>query len=117
MLPAAGQGAVALEVRASDQGMGELLTAVDDRPTRIVVTAERAFQQAVGAGCHAAVAAYASVSDEHLVLRAMVAALDGRTVRGLLEGPTREAEALGQRLAAELLAQGGAVFLEALPNE
>ena len=117
MLPAAGQGAIALEVRASDQGMSELLAAVDDRSTRIAVTAERAFQRAVGAGCHAALAAYASVSDEHLVLRAMVAALDGRTVRGLLEGPTREAEALGQRLAAELLAQGGAVFLEALPNE
>ncbi len=111
MLPAAGQGAIALEVRTSDQGMRELLAEIDDPHTRIAVTAERAFQRAVGAGCHAAVAAYASVVEGTLLLRGMIAAIDGRTVRGATEGTVHEAEELAGRLARELLERGGAALL------
>jgi hydroxymethylbilane synthase len=116
MLPAAGQGAIALEVRANDQEMLDLLAAVSDPATQLAVTTERAFQKAVGAGCHAAVAAYATVSGHKLRLRGMIAAIDGRTVRDSVEGRAQEGEAMAQRLAAHLLAGGGAALLEALPE-
>ena len=117
MLPAAGQGAIALEVRADDAGVRQQLKAIDDQPTRIAVTAERAFQQAVGAGCHATVAAYAWVADGVLILRGMIAAVDGRTVKGAAQGHVEKADELAHHLAGALLEQGGSMLLQELAGE
>jgi len=107
MLPAVGQGALAVEVRADDKRIRSLVAPLDHPPTRAAVTAERAFLARLGGGCHAPVGAYAEVDGHQIRLRALVASPDGRTiVRGARQGTTSEAEAVGRALAEDLLARG-----------
>ena len=80
MLPAPGQGALAVQCRADDIPILARLAALEDPDTRRAVTAERAFLQALGGGCAVPVAAYASVNPEGIHLTGRVAALDGRRV-------------------------------------
>lgn len=115
VMPAPGQGALAVEVRASP-GPGttsatEALTAalrgLDDPHTRAAVVAERALLAALEAGCSAPIGALAEVQDgpEPTVhLRAVLARPDGSLVRGALTGPVEQAALVGRRLAGELLA-------------
>ena len=118
MLPAVGQGALALQVRSDDREALDLVRAVDDRETRVAVTAERGFERRLGGGCHVAIAAYATVgygpSPERapLRLRGLVGG-EGRLLRGEMESPAGEADALGIRLAEYLIAQGADALLEA----
>jgi hydroxymethylbilane synthase len=112
MLPAPGQGALALECCADRADVVEALAALDDAPSRVSVTAERALLAALEAGCSAPIGALADVSDAggpdaEVYLRAVVAAADGsETVRLSATGAPDEAEAVGRRLAAALLAEG-----------
>jgi hydroxymethylbilane synthase len=78
LLPAASQGAVGIECRADDGPMRALLTAIDHAPTRVAVSAERAFLAALGGDCRSPVAAHACVdADGALRLRAILYAEDG----------------------------------------
>lgn len=105
MLPAPGQGAVAIQCRADDTATLDVLRAVDHAPTHAAVTAERAFLQALGGGCTAPVAAYCRLDGQRLHLTALVAAVDGQnTIRVI--GTGTEALTLGQTLAQQVLAQG-----------
>lgn len=114
MLPAIGQGALAVEVRADDAATARLLAPLDDPATAAALRAERAFLAAVEGGCAAAVAAYAEVQEgEALVLTGLIGAADGRTVRGERSGPAVDGARLGAALAADLLARGGAWLLSA----
>jgi hydroxymethylbilane synthase len=107
MLPAPGQGALGVQVRADQALAGRLVASVDHAPTRHAVTAERAVLTRLAAGCRLPVAAYATVAGSQLVLRASVAALDGgRVVAGTREGTVAAAQPLGTSLAEELLARG-----------
>ncbi|HZC71505.1 MAG TPA: hydroxymethylbilane synthase [Jatrophihabitans sp.] len=111
VLPAPAQGALAVECRASDSATFALLAGLDDADTRAAVTAERALLAALEAGCSAPVAALAEVAEGDLgpevFLRGSVTALDGSdAVRLSATGPTTDAEGVGRRLAAELLADG-----------
>ncbi len=116
MLPAVGQGALAVQVRTNDKEAARLVQAVDHPPTRLATAAERAFLRRLGGGCHAAVAALGRVDEGRLYLRGLVADLAGaRLLRGEIAGPAGEAEILGVRLAEQLLTQGAAVLLEAIP--
>lgn len=121
MLPAPGQGALAIECRASDDPTSEdgriadLLGSLDDAVTRHVVTAERTLLAALEAGCSAPVGALgeaAAGEDEHvleLYLRAVVSATDGSaSVRLSATGPLDEAARIGRDLAATLLTEGAA---------
>jgi len=124
MLPAPGQGALAIECRASgdagdpaseDGRIADLLGSLDDAVTRHVVTAERTLLAALEAGCSAPVGALgeaAAGEDEHvleLYLRAVVSATDGSaSVRLSATGPLDEAARIGRDLAAALLAEGAA---------
>ena len=118
MLPAVGQAALALQVRSDDAEAIDLVRVLDDRETRVAVTAERAFERRLGGGCHAPIAAYGVVgygpSPERapLRLRALVGG-EGRILRGEMEGPAGDADALGVRLAEYLIAQGAEALLEA----
>ena len=106
-LPAPGQGALAVECRADDDTVTRLLAAIEDRAARACVTAERAFERAVGGGCNAPVAALATLEGGALAMSGLVASRDGRRlVQGYLTGAPDEAPALGERLAANLLARG-----------
>jgi hydroxymethylbilane synthase len=107
MLPAPGQGALAVQCRADDEFTLRLLAAIDDEATRRAVTAERAFLSALGGGCSAPVAAYATTSGEDIHLRALIAAPDGSRVYRV-SGTGEDARALGQRLAQQAIESGGA---------
>jgi len=112
MLPAPGQGALALECRSDGQDIVDALVPLDDASTRVSVTAERALLAALEAGCSAPVGALADVSDAdgpdaEVYLRAVVVAVDGsQAVRLSATGAPGEAGEVGRRLAAALLAEG-----------
>jgi hydroxymethylbilane synthase len=105
MLPAPGQGAIAVQCRADDQVALELLAPLDDGPTRAEVEAEREFLAALGGGCTAPVAANAKHADGSLILRGVVASLDGEKVIRVVRSGS-DAHELGQSLAVEALALG-----------
>jgi len=103
MLPAPGQGALAVQVRADDAATLALVAPLDHAPTRAATTAERAFLRALGGGCQVPVAAYGEVNGNTLHLRGLVASEDGtRVVRGEVRGAVEQAEALGEKLAGML---------------
>ena len=113
MLPAPGQGALAVECRAADLDgtLRELPELLDDAETRAAVAAERSLLATLEVGCTAPVGALASVRPsqhlQQLELVAAVVSVDGQTVlRRHATGPTTQPEALGRRLAAELIAAG-----------
>jgi hydroxymethylbilane synthase len=107
MLPAVGQGALAVETRADDRETRDVVEAVDDRWTRLATAAEKAFLARLGGGCRVPIAALATVDGGSLHLRGLVAEADGpRILRGEVSGPVETAEALGAQLAEELLRQG-----------
>ncbi len=106
MLPAPGQGALAVECLASRADVAEWLAGIDDRASRLAITAERALLAALQAGCSAPVGAYAA-GTETLRLDAVVAAAGGGVaLRASAAGPAGEAERLGRSAAAELLSRG-----------
>ncbi|MEV5826104.1 hydroxymethylbilane synthase [Spirillospora sp. NPDC052242] len=107
MLPAPGQGSLALECRADRADLIELLGVLDDPMTRAAVTAERTVLAVLEGGCSAPVGTYAAEVDETLHLTATVAAYDGtRQIRMSASGHPDSAEQLGRDLADRLLAQG-----------
>ena len=111
MLPAPGQGALAVQCRAEDVELIQLLRAVHHPATDQAVTAERAFLAALGGGCSAPVAAYANPNGSSLAMTGLVASVDGqRVVRvsAVDESPT----ALGKRLAHQALDQGAGDLLK-----
>jgi hydroxymethylbilane synthase len=113
LLPAPGQGALALECRVNDVRTLELLKPLNHPPTWAAVTAERALLHALGGGCRVPIAAYATVDKGILHLSALVAMPDGsKVIRQQLEGQAAHADALGEQLAQHLLQQGAAEILE-----
>jgi hydroxymethylbilane synthase len=118
LLPAPGQGALAVECRADDESLVDgVRRALDDVATRAAVTAERAVLAALEAGCTAPVGALADVAvgdtgDDEIYLRAAVTAVDGsRAVRLSITGPVADGERLGRQLAADLLDAGAAELI------
>jgi len=111
MLPAPGQGALAIQCRA-DQRLLELLAPIDHAATRCAVEAERAFLAGLGGGCSVPVAAYGQVQDGLLAMQGRVTAADGsQQVDVQLEGDPGAAQALGRRLAHLARNQGAASLL------
>ena len=107
VLPAVGQGALAIETRADDRAVSELVRALDHEPTRQACDAERAFLKGLGGGCLVPIAAHARIESDVLTLAGLVASTDGQEiVRGELAGRIEDAETIGQALADELIAQG-----------
>lgn len=117
MLPAPGQGALAVELRAGDADLAHRVRdALDDRASRTAVTAERVVLADLEAGCSAPVGALAEVVEgddgEELWLRAVALSADGAlAVRRSTSGPPGDPAELGRRLAAELLEDGAARLL------
>jgi hydroxymethylbilane synthase len=108
LLPAPGQGALALEGRTDDRYHREIAGALHDPAAGAAVAAERRFTRDLESGCRLPVAALATVQPGgHLRLEGAVAAPDGsRTLRGAVEGALSEAESLGAALAARLIGDG-----------
>ncbi|NLX08728.1 MAG: hydroxymethylbilane synthase [Chloroflexi bacterium] len=115
MLPAPGQGAIAVQCRAGDDSILARLAALDDRATRLAVTAERAFLEKLDAGCRLPVSAYATLDGDMLRLAGRVSGLDGvQTITVSGTAPAADSYALGARLAAEALDQGADDLLAAV---
>ena len=107
MLPAPGQGALAVECRESDPEVLAVLATLEDAPTRAAVTAERALLRALEAGCTAPVGALALLHGDRLTLSAFAGSDDGTlALRRTATGDAGAPEDLGAALARELLAAG-----------
>jgi len=120
VMPAPGQGALALEMRAEPE-MQRLIAPLKNSETQATTSAERIFLRHLGAGCYLPVAAYGEISNEKLVLRGLVISLDGRQqvrVHGSMpwtsETNVEYAEQLGVQLAEQALAEGAAEIIKAL---
>jgi hydroxymethylbilane synthase len=101
--PAPGQGAIAVQIRRDDARMLELVAAIDDRPTRLAVEAERAFLSASGGGCRAPIGALATITDDELDLLGGYASPDGSgTAVARRRGPVAAGEDLAREVATAL---------------
>ena len=116
-LPAAGQGALAIECRADRADLLAALAPLADRDTTLATTAERAFARALSGSCHTPLAAHAVFARDELWLRGLLASRDGGEVmRGERRARCDDAEAadaLGRELAADFLARGAARLVAA----
>ena len=115
-LPAPGQGALGIEIRSDRHDIAELLLALEDRPTRLAVTAERAVSRSLGGSCRVPLAAFATHEAlGGLRLEALVASINGKRIARVIVETREEtlaaAEALGERAAAELRDQGAEAIL------
>ncbi|MGE5591978.1 MAG: hydroxymethylbilane synthase [Bacillota bacterium] len=120
-LPAVGQGALGIEVRAQDAALLEAIRPLHDPDTFAATQAERALLRRLEGGCHVPIGALGSLEEDPdgrlLVLEAMVAEPNGTLlIRGSRRGRPEEAEAMGISLAEELLERGGADILARLDD-
>jgi hydroxymethylbilane synthase len=114
-LPAAGQGAIAVQIREDDDRMRGLLAVLNDEPTMIATRAERAFLAALEGGCQVPIAALVMETLEGLVLHGLIAEASGRTVvRGERPFAGDDPELVGVRLANDLRSRGGTEVLATL---
>jgi hydroxymethylbilane synthase len=114
-LPAAGQGALGIEIRDDRDDMRAWLAPLISSATTACVQAERAVSRTLGGSCQVPLAAFAELSGDTLSLRALVASTDGvRIVRTTRNGPAADADALGVAAAQELLDGGAAAILQEL---
>jgi hydroxymethylbilane synthase len=116
MLPAPGQGLLALERRSDDAHVAALAAPLDHPPSRLALTAERAFARRLDAGCSAPTAAWARFEGRRLVMTVLAAEVDGRRLLkaedGLAEPDDSAAAELGRSLAENLLARGAGRLVE-----
>lgn len=112
MLPAVGQGAIAIETRRDNEFAVQSASRLDDRETRVACLAERAFLRSLGGGCQFPIAAHAVLDGDELKLDGLVAKPDGSQIlRDSLSGSANEAEALGSALAEQLIQRGANTLL------
>lgn len=117
ILPAVGQGAVGIETRINDETILQLLAPLDDKNSRICIQAERAMNQALQGGCQVPIACQSLLTNNLLTLNGLVGSLDGSTIiKVSVTGAATEAESLGEKLAAKLLAKGADKILAELIN-
>jgi len=107
LIPAVGQGSIAVEIRENDNDVAAIVARVDDAETRQCVMAERALLRRLEGGCQVPIGAYATVEDETLTLDGIVGSLDGKRIfRETRSGQASEPEQLGEYVAQTLLDQG-----------
>ena len=113
MLPAVGQGAMAIEIRQEDIELKELLRVLDDAETRDCITAERAFLRSLEGGCQVPIGANAVLINDGIHLKGMVGSLDGSVNwREKISGGRESAKNLGEKLADILIKKGANELLE-----
>lgn len=113
MLPAVGQGAVAIETREDDEFTNQYVSRLDHLPTHLSCLAERSLLRALGGGCQFPIAAHATINGPTMTIDALVARPNGsRILRDKISGPSANAEELGKQLAAQLIARGAQALLE-----
>lgn len=112
-LPAIGQGALGIEIRADDPDTREAVSFLNDRDTAFAVRAERGFLKRLEGGCQVPIASYGRTEGDGIFLKGMVGRPDGsEIIRGSARGSTSDPEALGVGLAEQLLARGAKEILD-----
>ena len=112
MLPAVGQGAIAIETRSDNELALETTRKLDHRETRLACLAERSFLRGLGGGCQLPIAAHAIIEQNLLKLEGLVAKPDGsKRIQDSVSGPPETAEALGASLASTLIERGANTLL------
>lgn len=119
-LPAVGQGALAIECRADDETILQLLAPLNHLATRLCVIAERAMNKTLEGGCQVPIAGFATINGNTLSLRGRVGSIDGKTLLKSQNAITlthgvddeQNAENLGKKIAQDLLSQGADQILK-----
>jgi hydroxymethylbilane synthase len=115
MCPAAGQGALAIEIRKGDSTTRQHLEFLNDSAARASTTCERALLSRLGGGCQVPIGAFAEIRDSNLHLEAVVADPDGsKVLRESRDGNVKDPEKLGSEVGEMLLSRGGDEILEAV---
>jgi hydroxymethylbilane synthase len=115
MLPAVGQGALCIEIRATDPRLAKVAGALDDAVTRQVVLGERAFLIRLEGGCQVPIAAHGRIDEKAYTLTGLVCDLDGsRRIKLSRTGPASRSQQIGLELAEALLERGAGEILERL---
>ncbi len=115
-LPAVGQGALAIECREEDQDLLNLLTLINDEYTAKTVSAERKFLNLLEGSCQVPIAGYAVIEEDEVVLTALVASGDGKTILKTTRKSKDPIEA-GELAAADLINQGAQDLVAEAINE
>ena len=114
-LPAAGQGAVGIEIRSGDARVQQLLRPLHHEHTALCVRAERALNKRLQGGCQVPIAAFAELQTDTIFLRGLVGAPDGSAIlRADANGSSADPETLGVAVAEQLLRQGAGAILDAV---
>jgi hydroxymethylbilane synthase len=112
MISAVGQGALGIVCRSNDDATRRTLTVLDDQQTRLAVTAERGLLRALGGSCQVPVAGKAKIEGTQLVIKGLIASLDGtRVIAEEMRGPVDDAHSLGLELGQKLLSMGAGEIL------
>lgn len=115
-LPAVGQGALAIECRSDDEDVRKLLATIHDPETALTVLTERAFLAEMEGSCHMPVGGYATLENQEIVLRSLLASVDGqRVIHSQVIG--EESKTVGQSAKEKLFEQGAAAMIAALNIE
>ena len=106
LVPAIGQGALAIECRCDDHSIHKMVDHLHHQITANCVLAEQAINQVLGGDCHTPIGAYATCDNEQFYLQAVVGALDGRLIKKNNSGTVQQSMALAKQLAQQLLDHG-----------
>jgi len=118
MLPAVGQGALAIQIRKNDRRIKNIVAVLHDEQTAAEVAAERAFLAMLGGGCQVPVGAIARKTGDRLMLEGVIASLDGAEIyRNKIEGAADKPEEIGRSLADLLLGMGGRRVMESVMGQ
>jgi hydroxymethylbilane synthase len=113
MVPAVGQGIIAVEMKEKDTRVAGILSKIDNDLARAESSCERAFTERLGGDCYVPVGACARATKDSITITGLIASVDGKnTVKKSLHSSPTEASSLGIRLATELLEMGGEQILE-----
>jgi hydroxymethylbilane synthase len=115
MLPAAGQGALCIEIRGNDAEIEAIVANLEHPPTRAVVMGERAFLNRLEGGCQVPIAAHGKIKKNTFILSGLVASVDGKTfIKDIVSGPKETSEAIGIQLAERLISMGAETLVQNL---
>lgn len=113
LLPAVGQGVMAVEIREDDLEIAEMLNTMNDQVTTACIMAERAFLRRLEGGCQVPIGAYAVLENDEVFLQGFVGDFNGaKVIRDSIRGAKANAEELGNSLAEKCLKAGAAQILE-----
>ena len=114
-IPAAAQGALAVQTRADDTQTTEIVAAIDDQNARTTTFVERLVLTKMHCGCHAPAGAFANIEKKDIIIRAFISDLEAKNfISREIKGPIVNAEKLAQKIALQLLEAGGKNILKSL---